>query len=61
LITVMVLGLGLGVQTVSTAQEMSQDVPMEGGNAARTGVMPGPAPDLATGVAVRWRFASDEG
>lgn len=50
---VLLLGGGTGI----VAQETTSDVPMLGGNAARTGEMPGPAP---TGVlAPVWQFDTE--
>jgi hypothetical protein len=43
---------------LSAAQQKSRDVPMFRGNAARTGEMPGPAPDGANGIEVRWTLAT---
>lgn len=44
---------------ISAMQATSGDVPMYRGNAARTGEMPGPAPDISNGIGVRWQFAAD--
>jgi len=52
--------IGLGKQAVSGAQESGQDVPMFRGGPARTGLMPGPGPDPASGVAERWRFETGD-
>lgn len=54
-----VMVLGLGGQGISAAQESGHGVPMFGGDPARTGVMPGPGPDPANGIAGRWRFATE--
>lgn len=42
------------------AQADSADVPMSGGNPARTGEMPGPGPDDANGVEAIWRFPTGD-
>lgn len=39
---------------VALAEDASNDVPMFRGNAARTGVMPGPMPQIANGVKTLW-------
>ena len=38
---------------------VGSDVAMFRGNAARTGVMPGPGPDPEQGLGVRWRFDAE--
>ncbi|MGC4108570.1 MAG: PQQ-binding-like beta-propeller repeat protein [Thermomicrobiales bacterium] len=40
-----------------SAQDGSSDVPMFRGNAARTGVMPGPGPDASKGIEPIWKFS----
>ena len=61
LLVAIMLGFGLGGQAISDAQESDHDVPMFRGDAARTGVMPGPGPDPSSGIAERWRFSTDGG
>ena len=47
------------VAPAALAQKKSAEVPMYRGNAARTGVMPGPAPDDANGVEIIWQYDID--
>lgn len=50
--------LAQGASAIQTTPEntLPSDTPMYRGNAARTGEMPGPAPDASQGVDLRWQF-----
>jgi len=48
----------LALTTGGSQADEADDIPMFRGNAAHTGEMPGPGPDPAHGVQVRWQFAT---
>ncbi len=58
------LSLPAGVPSLqrmsAKAEDSPSDVPMYRGNAARTGVMPGPEPDFLHGLEVIWTFTAAE-